>query len=295
MRISDRLRYEIFEKSLIDLKSELQRTQEMISSGKSILRPKDDPVNFSISIQFDSEIEKYEQYVRNTERLIMLGGYYDSSINKIHELLGRAKEIAITQASDTMNSDTRRASNEEIKGIIEQLVSIGNTEVQGLYIFGGKKLDTKPFDLNDDYSVTFNGTEDVISVYTDSGVKEDLGISGYRIFLKGTDIFSVLKGLKEALEENDVEGIRDSLDGLNQALSMTETNLSYVGTYVAKLERTKEILELRKSEIQKIESEFRDVDLAKIVSDFNALTLTYQTMLYAMARIQELNILNYLK
>jgi flagellar hook-associated protein 3 FlgL len=295
MRISDRLRYEIFEKSLIDLKSELQRTQEMISSGKSILRPKDDPVNFSISIQFDSEIEKYEQYVRNTERLIMFGGYYDSSINKIHELLGRAKEIAITQASDTMNSDTRRASSEEIKGIIEQLVSIGNTEVQGLYIFGGKKLDTKPFDLNDDYSVTFNGTEDVISVYTDSGVKEDLGISGYRIFLKGTDIFSVLKGLKEALEENDVEGIRDSLDGLNQALSMTETNLSYVGTYVAKLERTKEILELRKSEIQKIQSELRDADLAKIVSDFNALTLTYQTMLYAMAKIQELNILNYLK
>lgn len=295
MRISDRLRYEIFKRDLINVKSQIDRAQNMISSGMSVLKPSDNPVDFSVSLHFDSELKKQEQYERNISRLMMLGSYYDSAVNKIHELLTKAKEIAITQASDTMDASTRLSSSEEIKGIIEQLVSIGNTNVTGIYIFSGKALTTKPFDLNDDYSVTYNGTEDVMSVFTDTDVTEDLGISGHRIFISGTNMFSVLKDLKDALESNDLQGIRNSLDGLESALEKTETNMSYVGTYVAKLERAKDLLEVRRIETQKMRSEVREADLTKIISDFNALTLAYQTMLYAMAKIQELSILNYLR
>ncbi|MCX7856668.1 MAG: flagellar hook-associated protein FlgL [Deltaproteobacteria bacterium] len=295
MRISDRLRYEIFKRDLLNMKSELDRYQTMISSGRALLKPSDNPVDFSICLRFDSELKKGEQHERNINRLTVLGNYYDSALNKIHELLTKAKEIAITQASDTMDSSTRLSSSEEIKGIIEQLVSIGNTNVSGMYIFSGKTLDTKPFELNDDYSVTYNGTSDVMKVYVDNDVSEELGLSGSKIFISDTNIFSVLKDLKDALEANDVEGIRESLDGLEAALRKTESNLSYVGTYLGKLERVKDLLEIRKTDIQTVKSEVQDADLTKIISDFNAMTLAYQTALYAMAKIQELSILNYLR
>ncbi len=295
MRISDRLRYEILKRDLIDIKAKIDRAQTIISSGKSLLRPQDDPVYFSSCIHFDSQLKKNEKYKRNVERLLLLGSYYDSCISRIGELLRRAKEIAVSQASDTMNAQSRFSSSKEIKGIIEELVSIGNTNVAGLYIFGGKRLDVKPFSLDNDYNVTFFGTEEVIKVNTDTDQTESLGISGYKVFIEGTNIFGVLKDLKDALETNNVQGIRESLDKIDMAIEKTEANLSYAGIYVSKLERTKDFLDLKTNEIEKIESELRDADLAKIISDFNALTLTYQTMLYAASKIGELNILNYLR
>lgn len=295
MRISDRLRYETLKKDLLEIKSRLDKAQSMISSGSSIISPKDDPVKFSISIQFESELRKLEQYSRNVQRLLLFGGYYDSCLSKIEELIRRAKEIAVSLASDTMDAQSRRSSSEEIKGIIEQMISIGNTNVAGIYIFGGKKTNIKPFEADADYNVRYMGTKDVISVEIDNDETENLGISGFKVFFEGTDLFSVLKGLKDALERNDAYGIKKSLENLDMAHEKVRTEISYVGSYVANLERKKEILELRVSEIEKMKSELKDADLARIISDFNALTLTYQTMLYAMAKIQDLNILNYIR
>ena len=46
----------------------------------------------------------------------------------------------------------RRAA-EELKEIIEHLVTLGNTKLTGTYIFGGKRANEAPFRLNKDYSI----------------------------------------------------------------------------------------------------------------------------------------------
>lgn len=293
MRISDRLRYEMFKSDLLRMKSHLDKFQAIVSSGKALLEPSDNPVDFSQSMRFDAELKRKEQYERNVSRLLLFGSYYDSALNKIHELLTKAKEIAISQASDTIDASTRLSSSEEIKGIIEQLVAIGNTNLSGMYIFSGRAIDRKPFELNDDYTVSYNGTEDVMKVAVEKEIEADLGMSGLRVL--DDDLFSTLKNLKDALESNDGEGIRESLDGLDRALRKTEANLAYVGTSVGKLERIIDLIKTRKTDIQVLQSEIQDADLTKVISDFNAMTLAYQTMLYAMAKIQELSILNYLR
>ncbi|MCS7281709.1 MAG: flagellar hook-associated protein FlgL [Desulfobacterota bacterium] len=293
MRISDRLRYEMFKSDLLRMKSHLDKFQAIVSSGKALLEPSDNPVDFSQSMRFDAELKRKEQYERNVSRLLLFGSYYDSALNKIHELLTKAKEIAISQASDTMDASTRLSSSEEIKGIIEQLVAIGNTNLSGMYIFSGRAIDRKPFELNDDYTVSYNGTEDVMKVAVEKEIEADLGMSGLQVL--DDDLFSTLKNLKDALESNDGEGIRESLDGLDRALRKTEANLAYVGTSVGKLERIIDLIKTRKTDIQVLQSEIQDADLTKVISDFNAMTLAYQTMLYAMAKIQELSILNYLR
>jgi flagellar hook-associated protein 3 FlgL len=223
---------------------------------------------------------------------------YDSSITTIHGLLTRAKEIAVSQSSDTMNASTRRSSAEEIKGIIEHLITIGNTKIGNNYIFGGKKSDVTPFTLDSgDYSVTFQGSAEVSSVFIDKGEQEKMGISGYDIFY-GSGSFSVfgtLKDLKEALETNNAGSIRSSLDSLNTALDMTENNVAYVGAYAGKIDTLLESQATKDLRYTEMLSELMDADMAQLVSDFNMLTNAYQTSLYSMSKLQEFNILNYLR
>ncbi|MCX7966724.1 MAG: flagellar hook-associated protein FlgL [Syntrophorhabdaceae bacterium] len=295
MRVTDSLKYEIFTRNLSKIKELVDNTQNKIASGKKILTPSDDPVAKSSGIALEAEKAINIQYKRNLEKLKTLGGYYDTAITSLHELLTKAKEIAVTQSSDNMDATTRKSSAEQIKGIIEQLVTIGNTKLGNTYIFGGEKTDAVPFTLKDDYSVTYNGTEEVPSVYIDKLTKEDLGISGKRVFISDTDIFSVLKDLKDALETNNKDGIRSSLDGLEAALQKTQTNLSYVGTYASRIDDYIAYKETRDIDIDETLSKMLDVDIAQAVTEFNMLTNAYQAMLYSMAKIQELNVLNYLK
>ncbi|HPP05912.1 MAG TPA: flagellar hook-associated protein FlgL [Syntrophorhabdaceae bacterium] len=295
MRIADSLKYEIFTRNLSKIKELVDRTQNQIASGKKVLTPSDDPVAASSGIGLEVEKKINAQYERTLNKLKTLGGFYDTAITGIHDLLTKAKEIAITQASDTMDASTRRSSAEQVKGIIEQLVTIGNTKLGNTFIFGGEKTETTPFTLNDDYTVTYNGTVAVSSVYIDRATKEESGMSGDRVFISDTNIFTVLKGLKDALETNDVDGIKNALNGLDASLDKTETNLSFVGTFVSRIEDYTSYKETRDLDIDNVISSMLDVDITQAVTEFNALSNAYQALLYSMAKIQELNVLNYLK
>lgn len=294
MRVTDRLKYAILNKNLARIKQNIDVAQNKIASGKRIIAPSDDPVAASSGIGLEAEKNMNSQYTRNLEKLKTLGGFYDTSVTGIHELLTKAKEIAITQASSTMDATTRRSSAEEIKGIIEQLVTIGNTKVGSSYIFGGEKAGEAPFTLDGDYNVTFNGTEDVSSIYIDKGTKEAAGISGYRVFISDSNIFDGLKKLKDALEANDASGIGETLDDLEAALSKTQANISHVGTYVSKIENYIEYKDVRNLDIDESLSQMMDVDIVQALTEFNALSNAYEAMLYSMAKIQNLSVLNYL-
>jgi flagellar hook-associated protein 3 FlgL len=298
MRISDNLRFNLFKANMLKIKEQMDKTQEMIASGKRILAPSDDPVSAAQGIKFQAELSLNTRLKTNLERAKMLDSLYETALNSIHDLLSEAKQVAIEQASDTMEESTRRSSAEVIKGIIEQLVTIGNTRSGETYIFAGKKPTAAPYTLNDDYSATFNGTEETNSIYASGTQQIRFGMSGSEVFTDsdlGIDVFSVLKGLKEALEANDREGIRSALDGLNEALSLTEKNISYVGTHMERVESMLSEKETRDVNLNEILSELVDADIVSLVTELNMLSTAYQALLYTMEKVKDLSILNYLR
>jgi flagellar hook-associated protein 3 FlgL len=294
MRVTDKIRFDVFKNNLASMKETIDKTQTKIASGKRILTPSDDPVAASTGIEFEAEKNLNNQYKKNLEGLKTIGAFYDTSINSINDLLTRAKEIAITQSSDTMDASTRLSANEEIKGIIEQLITVGNTKVGNNYIFGGKKSNTVPFAVDADYNVTFNGSNDISSVYIDRGTKEDAGISGNSVFISDTNIFVVLKNLSDALEGNDKTDIGDAIDNIDNALEKTQNNLAHAGTYLAKIENYIGYKESRNLDITESLSQMMDIDMTQAVTDFNSLSTAYEAMLYSMSKVQNMTILNYL-
>jgi flagellar hook-associated protein 3 FlgL len=295
MRVTDKVRFDVFKNNLSSMKETIDKTQTRIASGKKILTPSDDPVAASIGIELGAEKSINDRYEKNLEKLKTVGGFYDTSINSVSDLLTRAKEISITQASDTMDASTRLSANEEIKGIIEQLVTIGNTKVGNNYIFGGKKSDIKPFTIDANYNVTFNGSSDVDTIYIDKGTKEDAGISGDSVFISGTNIFTVLKDFSDALDGNDLTGIKDAIDNVDNSLEKTQTNLARAGTYMSRVENYIGYKETRDLNITEYLSQITDIDMTQAVTDFNSLSTAYEAMLYSMAKVQNLTILNYMK
>jgi len=303
MRVSDNLRYETFKNNIGELKSRIDKNQEMVASQKKILNPSDGPVAMAQAIQLDSQKSRNDQYTRNLTTIGLYAGMYETSLNSVQDSLTRAKELAIGMNTDTVTAESRKVAADEVGKMIEQLVGIGNTKVGNTYVFGGKKTSVPPFTLDTNpasptyYSVTYSGTADVPEVYVSSGQTEKAGISGQQAFDVGgaSDIFAILKGFKQALEQNNKAGISSSLDNLDKAIDLTVSNISYTGVYSGAIDTIKNTLQSNTDTLTAVLSNLTDADMAGLISDYTLLTNSYEASLACMSKLQQLNVLNYLR
>ena len=299
MRVTDSYRYEVFKNSLSILKERLAKTEEMIASEKKILAPSDDPVGTSQYMQLKAQKETNSQYVKNIQQLSTLGGAYETAANGVSEILAKAKELATTMASDTQDASTRQTAAAEVESLIEQLVTVGNSRVGSTYIFGGKRSNTTSFTLNADYSVTFNGSNEVSKVQIATGQTENMGISGEKFF--GTaagstnNIFGALKDLRDALDNNDRTAIGASLDGIDNAVDLAANDLSYVGTYNNKITNFSDTMTNNNISLQTVMASIMDVDTVQAYTDYTTLTNAYEASLSVINKMQQMNILDYLR
>lgn len=189
MRVTDAYKFTILKQNLSEMKKRIDSLQGQIASGKKISVPSDDSVIYARSVEIDAEKQFYTQLGRNLDSMTSSGAMYESSLNSTKELISRAKEIALAQSDDTMDPASRRYAAEELKEIIEQLVTVGNTNLAGTYIFGGKRANEAPFRLNKDYSVTYtipSGAEDSTDVYVARGELGKTGMTAREVFFDTT-------------------------------------------------------------------------------------------------------------
>jgi flagellar hook-associated protein 3 FlgL len=298
MRVTDSYRFQSLQSNVATSKKRMSKIEEMISSSKKILTPSDDPVGAATYMQLRTQNNTNIQYLKNLQHLTTLGGFYETTANTVKDILISAKELATTMASDTQDATTRRDAATKVEGLIEQLVTVGNTKVGNTYVFGGKKSNAAAFTLNEaDYSVTFNGSSDVLRVQTSSGQTEKMGISGQTFFGANgasNNIFAALKELKDTLESDDTTGISGSLDKINSAVDLAANNISYVGTYNNKISNLTDTLTNNNINLQTVMSDIMDVDTIQAYSDYTNLTNIYQASLTVLSKMQNMNILNYI-
>ncbi len=297
MRVTDKLKWDVSEKRLSSLNEKIATLQEQISAQTKILHPSDDPVIYARSVQMTSEKNLNTQYNRNLNRFSAFAGTYETVFGSVKDLLNTAKQLAVTQGSDQMDAASRKTAAIQIEGIIENLVTLGNTKVGNTYAFGGKKSDKPAFVLDGtDYSVAFKGSDDVPEVYVDGSTKEKLGMSGKSAFYNGdtVSVFGALKELKDALENNDGNAIRTAEGSLDKALDLTANNVAYIGTYSKTITTLTTQNSTKGDLLTTTMSDMVDADMVQLVTEFNMLSNAYEAATSSMSKIMKLSILNYL-
>jgi flagellin-like hook-associated protein FlgL len=192
MRITDKLRYGQMQLNLQRAQGAIDKIQGMIASGKKVEKPSDDTVVYTRVTQIEAEKQVDTQLTRNLERIKTFSGMQESVLNDLNELLTQAKELSLEYANDTMDAASRKYGAQKVKDIIEHLVTLGNTRLANTYVFGGKKANQAPFELNPDYSVDYTvpyGAQETLDVYVDRGEREKSGVSGQELFFDKNKVF----------------------------------------------------------------------------------------------------------
>lgn len=293
MRVANITVYEMVKFNLNNITDELNKANEVVSTGKRINNLSDDPVGLSQVLNIKSTLANIEQVNRN----IAFGKTWltasETTLNNVQNLISDAKTLCVQMATATTSSAARTSAAVTIQNTIDEMVSLANTEVSGRYIFAGLKTDSAPFNQ----SGTYSGDSNPFTINIGRNTTIQVGSDGEAVF--GTtdeldDIFKTLNDLKTALTGNNVSGIQDAMTRLGNHFDHISSKISDLGSKMIRLEIKENIL--RDMDIANTErlSNIEDADIIEAIMDLKAKELAYQAALASSARIMQLSLLDYI-
>lgn len=125
----------------------LDQIMSKLSSGKSIDQPSDDPVGTAKALNLHSLSSRYDQHYRNMQDGQAWIATAETALTTGNDVLQRANELGLQGANGTYGPVERANLNNEIRSLVDQVLSISATTLRGQYIFSGTQTAAPPYTL----------------------------------------------------------------------------------------------------------------------------------------------------
>jgi flagellar hook-associated protein 3 FlgL len=285
--------------------SRLDHNQNVLSTGKKILKPADDPVGITYALRYRSELSINDQYKKNVDSAKSFVDHTDSVLGQINDLIQRANELTVQGLNGTNPQSALTAISQEIGQIYEQAVTLGNDQLNGKYIFNGQKTDVQPYtsagaaalpgpppvpgETSDDQTITYQFA---------AGVTIPINVTGKAVFGDGSDpdnLFTVLKGLQNAFANGQLSTAGTLLGQLQSRFSKLQDIRSEVGARSNRIDLLDNRLQDLNQNLTGLDSKTEDADMAETLIQLKADQNVYQASLSAGAKIIQPSLIDYLR
>jgi len=273
--------------------SNFAEAQRRASTGLRVERPSDDPGATPQILRSSEELRAAGQYRRNIADARSRITAEESALSSLTDILSRAKELGTSEAGDSGNAQTRAAAKAEIDQLFSATVALGNSFVEGAYLFGGAYSDTKPFDALGGTSATM---PPVGEHRTQISELEIVAIThdGQTVFVD-SNAFTALQDLSNALGANDSGQIQAALAGMDTAFDNVQQVLVETGARSNRLEQADQTLSAREFDLIQRRSGLQDADLAAVAIDIASRQLVLESAMAAAGRAFGLTLGQYLR
>jgi len=228
MRVTDKMIFQNAAANAAKSRDRAQTAMEEVSTGMRVVHPGDDPMVAAAMVRGQQTVDRMNAISQNAGRAADEVDSADSALQSLTDVLARARELAVQMGNDSYSAADRAGAATEVDGLVQQAVTLMNTNVNGRYIFGGNQDQTAPFDPAGNYSgdTAVRQVEVAPGVLEDSSVRADVAVKGVG---GGVDLFATLQSLSTALKTNNGAAVRGSLTDLTTATTQVTTTLSQVG------------------------------------------------------------------
>ncbi len=308
MRITQRLMAENAVQNMSENLEKVSRLQNKLTSGKQFQVASEDPTRASVSLSLRSNLRTLESYADAAEftKNWMTAG--DTAFDQLDEIGIRASNLILRGLNDSLSGSERaNALAAEMDDLLHQGVELGNTSVNGQYIFSGYQIDDKAFELVDsattllDYQgVAF--TPKVVNYLGDTGLMHrNLGPDqSVTLNVRGDQaIDGVLQNIilaTNALKQNDTATLQTVLTSLKSAFSTMGDYRTSNGARMRQVESASNFLDTMQVETKSLLSKNEDMNMAEGIALLANQQTTYDAVLQVSQRaISALSLFDYMK
>lgn len=280
--------------------SSLQRTSSELSSGRSILKPSDDPYGSARAIELQSELDGLGSYASSAQDGIAWQGAATGAMSSMNSALQRIRELLVQASNGTYDQTDRASIASEVEQLAQTVKQEANTQYAGQYVFAGSATETPPYSSEGD---EYRGNHEAIaraigpgsSVSVSTDISTLLGNGSAAKDGKLLDTLSTiaahLRGSSpeqvSALGSSDLTRLDENMETLTQLQATAGTVSEQLQTAVGRVESLRESVAQALSGVQ-------DVDFAKASMDYSNEQAAYDAALRAGANIVQESLLNFL-
>jgi flagellar hook-associated protein 3 FlgL len=310
-------------------KSKVEDLQLRGSTLKRLAKPSDDPNGNVELLAIRSQNIDAGQYLKNLNFAQTQLAYTETVLEELTDLLSKAKELAIGQASSIYSPEIREGVSKEIHQIRNQVLSVANKRMGNRYLFSGQKILTRPFDLDGKYK----GDNGKINIEINKDVYLPINLNGKELFFSsekkppqrsdvdlklpdvqidprievmrkpastdaqvaGTNVFDELRALESALLTDNPQIIQGLLEKIDHSAERLISFRTQIGALTNTISNAETNIEKTKLLNEAFKSKIEDADVTELFSDLqkeqNVLKATYN----ASSKLMNQSLLDFLR
>jgi flagellar hook-associated protein 3 FlgL len=219
-----------FLNSVNNLQDRLNKVQGELSSGLKVNDASDAPDQVSEILQLHANIAHNQQVQNNLTAVKGEVTTADQALSNGITLLDKVQALAAEGVGVTQTADTRATLSSQVADLMQQMVSISQTQAAGRYIFSGDA------DQSPSYQFNANSPTGVDRLQVSSSTRQVEDANGNRFSVGATanqifdardssdapasgNVFAALNQLRVALANNDTAGIQAGQSAVQSASS----------------------------------------------------------------------------
>ena len=284
------------------VQDQLANSQEVLSTGKSINQPSDNPYGASLAVQLQQDLSGLSSYSSNVTDGTAWTSAASSALTNIQSMVQRAQELVVEAANGTQSPADLAASGDEINQLIDAIKQAANTQYNGQYIFSGTATGTAPYSSG--ASDTYQGNSGAVTreIGPNSSVQVNANLSsllgngqaandgGLLDTLRtiATDLSSGTGASVADLSSNQLTNLQNNLntlEGLQATVGAAQNRLTLAGTRIQSLQQNDTT----------VLSNTEDANMAQAMTTYSNEQAAFTAALRAGANIVQSSLMDFLK
>lgn len=279
-------------------------TQEKIASGKNYNRVSDDPVMARLLIGINDRFGANEQYLSNIGKANIWLNMTQTALDGMAATMKEIKDLVNTIPIDNNEIIPRENIAYQLELMREQLADMGNTQLDGQYLFAGTDTTTQPFvRARQEPAVAndYRGNDATNKIQIDVNSNETINIPGDSI-LGGSSTsgkVDILRELDELIaklydgpidEANRTQYANLMEEGAKQIQAAQMTN----GTRIKRVDLMSKMLNNTKNTLETVYSNTQNADYYKLGVELSQQKIAFEATLAATAKVTQTSLLDFI-
>lgn len=266
LRIATNLPAMAANRSITKNSDDLQHSYERLSSGQRITRAGDDAAGLSIAENLRAQVRSLGQAERNANDGVSFAQVAEGGLTEIANMHIRLRELAVQAASDTVGDKERGYINQEVQSLVGEIDRIANvTNFNGTTLLNGQGDKSS---LEFQVGIRNNEADKILFNVSENDVRaSSLGIDG--------------------LDYSSIDGARDGLDRVDEALGKVSETRARLGAVQSKLHETVNNIGIEKENMSAARSRIADADIATETSELTRANILQSAGISVLAQANQ--------
>ena len=156
-------------------------TETQLSTGKELSAASQDPMAAMRIMSLQSLLDANAQMTANVTTNQSYLSTTDSALSNVSNLLTQAQSDALSVIGSSATDEQRGAVAQQIEQTVQELMSIGNQQFNGRYLFGGSDTTATPF-TSVNGSIQYNGNNQTLTSFSDVNQQFATNVTGADAF-----------------------------------------------------------------------------------------------------------------